>query len=238
MRDKVVLITGAARGIGASVARRMVHEGARVALVGLEPERLESLTNELGAAAAWWCADVTNQEALNTAVSAAVAHFGRLDVVITNAGIANLGTVAVADIEAMARVINVNVIGTMRTVKAALPHLIASKGYLLIVSSAAAFCPMPGMSAQLPYPFSLVTSVDDCSATFVAGCRARRRRVFVPKTLGVISALRQLLGSATMQRAILPKLAPMMANAEMETQQLGRSFGEHSVGMGDGSPPS
>lgn len=292
MRDKVVLITGAARGIGASVARRMVHEGARVALVGLEPERLESLTNELGAAAAWWCADVTNQEALNTAVSAAVAHFGRLDVVITNAGIANFGTVSVADIEAMARVINVNVIGTMRTVKATLPHLIASKGYLLIVSSAAAFSPMPGMSAyatskaaveqfanvlrlemsvhgvdvgsahmlwvdtdmvrdvqhdlpsfrrslaQLPYPFSLVTSVDDCTATFVAGCRARRRRVFVPKTLGVISALRQLLGSAMIQRAILQKMAPMMANAEMETQQLGRSFGEHSVGMGDGSPPS
>jgi NADP-dependent 3-hydroxy acid dehydrogenase YdfG len=147
MRDHVVLITGAARGIGASVARKMVRDGARVALIGLEPERLETLAKELGSAAAWWHADVTNQAALDTAVTAAHQHFGRIDIVITNAGIANFGTVSVGDIEAMARVVDVNVTGTMRTVKAALPHLIASKGYVLIVSSAAAFSPMPGMSA-------------------------------------------------------------------------------------------
>lgn len=147
MRDKVVLITGPARGIGEAVARRLVSRGARVALVGLEQERLIALKDELGASAEWYLADVTDQRALEAAVAAAVARFGKLDAVITNAGIANMGTVSIVDIEAMARVIEVNVIGTMRTIKAALPHIIASRGYVLIVSSAAAFSPLPGMSA-------------------------------------------------------------------------------------------
>lgn len=292
MRDRVVLITGAARGIGAALARRLVRDGSRVALIGLEAPLLQALATELGAAAAWWHADVTDQPALDAAVTAANEHFGRLDIVVTNAGIANFGTVAVADVEAMARVINVNVLGTIRTVKAALPHLIASKGYVLIVSSAAAFSPMPGMSAyatskaaveqfanvlrlemiphgvdvgsahmlwvdtdmvrdakddlasfrrtlsQLPYPFGVVTSVDQCVSAFVAGCRARRRRVYVPGVLGVISALRQLLGSALMQRVLMPTLKPMLNDAEAEMRAIGRPFGVHSAGMGEDGTPS
>jgi NAD(P)-dependent dehydrogenase (short-subunit alcohol dehydrogenase family) len=291
MREKVVLITGPARGIGESVARACVAEGARVALVGLEPERLKALAAELGANAKWWPADVTNQVALDAAVAGAVTHFGRIDILITNAGIVNFGMMTVVDVEAMARVIDVNVTGTMRTVKAALPHLIASKGYVLIVSSAAAFSPMPGMPAyatskaaveqfanvlrlemmpygvdvgsahmlwvntdmvrdaqhdlssfrktltQLPYPFNVVSSVETCTAAFMRACRGRSRRAFVPGSLGVISALRQLVNSAFMQRLVLPTMAPMLHDAEAEVLKIGRPFGEHSVGMGDTSPP-
>ena len=147
LHDQVVLITGPARGIGAATARRAVLQGARVALVGLEEERLAALAQELGPAAAWYHADVTDQQAVSDAVARAAAHFGRIDIVITNAGIASMGSVAMVDVEAMARVINVNVIGTMRTVKAALPHLMASRGYVLLVSSAAAFSAMPGLAA-------------------------------------------------------------------------------------------
>ena len=289
MRDKVVLITGPARGIGEAVARRMVLQGAKVALVGLEAERLAALASDLGPSALWWLADVTDQDALNAAVAGAAARFGRIDCLIANAGIANIGTIAIADIEAMARVINVNVVGSIRTVKAALPHLIASKGYVLIVSSAAAFTAMPGMSAycaskaaveqfanvlrlemtphgvavgsahmlwidtdmvrdvqadlpsfrrtlsQLPYPFGVVTSVEACTAAFVRACAKRSRRAFVPGSLGVISMLRQLVNSAWMQRLILPKMAPMMTDSEAEMQGVGRAFGAHSVGMGEGA---
>ncbi len=287
MRDKVVLITGPARGIGEAVARRAVQEGARVALVGMEPERLATLAAALGDAAAWWQADVTDQNALNAAVAGTIASFGRIDIVITNAGVANIGTVASADVEAMARVINVNVLGTIRTVKAALPHLIATRGYVLIVSSAAAFSPMPGMSAyatskaaveqfanvlrlemvphgvdvgsahmlwidtdlvrdvqndltsfrktlaRLPYPFNTETSLEDCTAAFVQACDTRARRVNVPRVLGVFSALRQLLNSAFAQRLLMPRMAAMLSESEAEMVQVGRAFGEHSVGMGD-----
>jgi hypothetical protein len=89
---------------------------------------------------------------------------------------------------------------------------------------------------RLPYPFRVVTSVDDCAAAFVAGCRARRRRVFVPPILGLFSALRQLLGSALMQRMLTARAAPMLVEAEEEVRQLGRTFGEHSTGMGDAGP--
>lgn len=286
MRDKVVLITGPARGIGEAVARRLVADGVRVALVGLEAERLAQLSRELGAAAAWYSADVTDQSALDMAVTAAVEHFGRLDVVITNAGIANMGTVSIVDVEAMARVIDVNVIGTMRTIKATLPHIIASRGYVLIVSSAAAFTALPGMSAyaaskaaveqlanvlriemlphgvavgsahmswvdtdmvrdvqhdlssfrrtlsRLPGPFGVVTPLATCTDAFVRACATRARTVFVPGSLGIASALRQLLNSGFLHRLMQPKMAPMLEDAEREMQAVGRAFGANSVGMG------
>lgn len=146
MQGRVVLITGAARGIGAATARELVRRGAQVALVGLEAERLQALAGELAPHASWHHADVTQQAALEAAVAAAVARFGRLDVAVTNAGIAGMGALVHADIEAHCRVLEVNLAGTFRTAKAVLPHLMASRGYLLLVSSAAAFSAMPGMS--------------------------------------------------------------------------------------------
>src|SRR5260221_5625065 len=86
---KVVFITGAARGIGAETARQLVAKGAKVALVGLEPELLEQLAAELGPAnAAAFEADVTDLGALERAVEGTIERFGGIDVTIANAGIA------------------------------------------------------------------------------------------------------------------------------------------------------
>ena len=104
---KVLLITGAARGIGAGVARAYVAQGGRVALLGLEPERLAALSDELGDAAAWWEADARDGAAIRTAVDAAAAHFGRIDHVVANAGIASYGTVRQIDDESFERVIDI-----------------------------------------------------------------------------------------------------------------------------------
>src|SRR3954447_24769084 len=90
---KVVLITGAARGIGAEAAKQLAARGARTALVGLEPELLEQRAAELGPDHAWFEADVTDAEAIENAVAAAAERFGGLDVVIANAGIAASGPV-------------------------------------------------------------------------------------------------------------------------------------------------
>jgi NAD(P)-dependent dehydrogenase (short-subunit alcohol dehydrogenase family) len=143
---KVVLITGPARGIGAETARMLAARGARLSLVGLEPERLAALAAELGGGHVWFECDVTVQASLERAVARTVEQLGGIDVVIANAGVASNGTVAVGSVEALVRTIDVNLTGVVRTVSATLPHVTERRGYYLLVSSAAALAPFPGIS--------------------------------------------------------------------------------------------
>ncbi|HEX8688330.1 MAG TPA: SDR family oxidoreductase [Pyrinomonadaceae bacterium] len=143
---KVVLITGPARGIGAETARLLAARGARLSLVGLEPERLAALARELGGGHVWFGCDVTDQAALERAAAGTVEALGGIDVVVANAGVASNGTVAVGPVEALVRTIEVNLTGVVRTVSATLPHVVERRGYYLLVSSAAAIAPFPGIS--------------------------------------------------------------------------------------------
>jgi NAD(P)-dependent dehydrogenase (short-subunit alcohol dehydrogenase family) len=143
---KVVLITGAARGIGAEAARQLYAKGAQVSLVGIEPELLELRAEELGPRATWFEADVTDTEALRLAVDATVERFGGIDIVIANAGIAPIGTVATIDPDAFERTIEINLLGVWRTVRAALPHVVERRGYILPIASLAAAVHMPLMA--------------------------------------------------------------------------------------------
>src|ERR1700754_5111789 len=140
---KIVLITGAARGIGAGVARKLAAQGATVALVGLEGDELRAVAAEGGPGAAAWEADVTDWDALRTAVDGVVARHGRIDVLMANAGIAAAGFIRTIDPAAFERVIEVDLLGVWRTVRTCLPHLIDSKGYCLVVSSMAAIVHIP-----------------------------------------------------------------------------------------------
>ncbi|MFC0532307.1 SDR family oxidoreductase [Phytohabitans kaempferiae] len=145
LSSKVVFVTGAARGIGEHTARLAAARGATVVLAGLEPERLATVAAETGGVS-FEC-DVTDQAALDRAAATTVERYGRIDAVVANAGIAPRGTIAVGDIDAMAHTVEVNLIGAMRTVRATVDHVIASRGYYLLVSSAAAFAGLPGMAA-------------------------------------------------------------------------------------------
>jgi NAD(P)-dependent dehydrogenase (short-subunit alcohol dehydrogenase family) len=144
---KTVLITGAARGLGAETARRMAARGAKVALVGLEPEELERVAKQCGANAAWFECDVTETDALEAAVAGAVERFGGIDVVMANAGIAPMGMVRSTDPMAFERTIEINLLGVWRTVRACLPHVIERQGYVLVIASMAAPLHAPGMAA-------------------------------------------------------------------------------------------
>src|SRR3954467_13326644 len=135
---KVAFITGAARGIGFEAARRLYARGASVALVGLEPQELDARAAELGERAAAFHADVTDPEQLAAAVDGTVARFGGIDVCIANAGVANVGTIEGMAVEDFERVIEVNLLGVWRTVRATLLHVIARKGYILPISSMSA----------------------------------------------------------------------------------------------------
>jgi NAD(P)-dependent dehydrogenase (short-subunit alcohol dehydrogenase family) len=147
VKGKVVLITGAARGIGAGVARDLAAKGAKVALVGLEAEELAEVAKDCGPDAGAWEADVTSWTDLEKATAEIAARYGRIDVVLANAGIAAAGFTRSIDPAAFERVINVDLLGVWRTVRVTLPHLIESKGYALLVSSAAAIVHIPGNAA-------------------------------------------------------------------------------------------
>lgn len=147
MTGKVVLITGAARGIGAGVARQLADQGAKLALVGLEADELAAVARECGAKIGMAMhveADVTDWDALRTAMDRVVAEFGRIDVLMANAGIAAAGFVRSIDPASFEKVVEVDLLGVWRTVRVALPHLIDSGGYCLIVSSMAAVLHIPG----------------------------------------------------------------------------------------------
>lgn len=148
LTEQVVLITGAARGIGAGTARALVGRGARVVLTDLDATALEWIAAEFGEErAVAVTADVCDLPAMEEAVRRGVERFGRIDAVIANAGISSYGSVGAVDPATFRRVLDVNVVGVFHTVRAALPHLLESRGYVLVVSSLAAFTAAPGLAA-------------------------------------------------------------------------------------------
>ncbi|MEM7409349.1 MAG: SDR family oxidoreductase [Myxococcota bacterium] len=147
LRDKVVFITGAARGIGAGLARETAARGARVVLTGVETGELEARANELGKPHIVVPCDVTDPAALEAAAQTAVEEFGGIDVVVANAGIATYGTVEKGDAAAWLRTVDVNLHGVYHTARATLPSLLARKGYFCGIASVASYIPMPGSSS-------------------------------------------------------------------------------------------
>lgn len=132
MAGQVVVVTGAARGVGAALARQLTARGAWVALLGLEPVELEAVSRDCPGSAAFGV-DVTDAAALAATAERIPARFGRVDVVVANAGIAAGGPLLLADPAAYDRVLEVNVMGSVRTVRAFLPELVRSRGYVLQV---------------------------------------------------------------------------------------------------------
>ena len=141
-----VLITGAARGIGAALAERLHERGARVAIMGLEEELLASVAARCGDA--WWArCDVTDREAVEEAVENAVGELGGLDVVVANAGIGAQMPIIGGDPAVMERTLAVNVLGVYYTLRAAGPHISHPRGYALPIASVAAAVHLPLMGA-------------------------------------------------------------------------------------------
>ncbi|MEY9212807.1 SDR family oxidoreductase [Thermobifida halotolerans] len=144
---KVAVVTGAARGVGALLARRLAARGAKVALVGLEPEELTATAAACGPHASAWRADVTDRTAIGDAARGVEDRYGRVDIVVANAGIAVGGPFVDSDPVFFDRVIEVNLLGSVATARAFLPALLRSRGYLLQIASLAALTPAPMMAA-------------------------------------------------------------------------------------------
>jgi NAD(P)-dependent dehydrogenase (short-subunit alcohol dehydrogenase family) len=161
LRGQRVLITGAARGIGAALAQRLASQGARLALVGLEPEIMAAVAERCGEGAFVAECDVSDSDQVKQAVDAAAEALGGLDVVVANAGIATGGPLRAQDLRSWERVIEVNLLGVMYTDRAALPHLERSGGYVLNIASTAAVLRGPGMTAYCAAKAG-VEALSDC----------------------------------------------------------------------------
>lgn len=151
-QDKVVLITGASSGIGAALAREFARQGARLVLCARRVERLQALAREVGEDRALAVAcDVTRDGDLEGATRAGLERFGRLDVVVANAGFGVSGRVDALALDDFRRQFETNVFGVLRTVCATLPELKKTRGTLALMGSVAGHVASPGMA---PYSMS------------------------------------------------------------------------------------
>ena len=148
MTDRVGFITGASRGVGAAVARAFHGDGIKVALASRSGD-------DLGIGLGLEC-DVSDPDSVATAVQAAVDGFGRLDVVVANAGVGAYGPFLEMDPDDVEAMIDVNLKGTLYTARFTLPHLIESKGDFVSLASVAGLRAFPGEAVYNASKFGML----------------------------------------------------------------------------------
>lgn len=147
LAGKVVFITGGAAGLGAATAAELARRGAVPVLADVDAPGLEAAADTIHPRPLTVVVDVVDMAACERAVHETTAHHGHLDAVWANAGIASFGPLAAIDPTAWTRTIEINLLGAFRTVRAALPAVVASRGYVAVTASLASFAHPPGMSA-------------------------------------------------------------------------------------------
>lgn len=144
--DKVVLVTGAASGIGRAAAERIGREGGNVFCTDLNAQALQQTVtaiNEQGGCAVAHAFDISDENQVNTCVKACIDQFGQLDAVVNMAGILRFDVTHELDVSGFQKVLDVNVTGTFLLCKAALPYLLKTKGNIVNAASTAALAGLP-----------------------------------------------------------------------------------------------
>lgn len=147
IKEAVVLVTGASSGIGEATARAAAQSGARVVLLARRKDRIDALAEELGNALAVAC-DVTRPEQVHQAVRAAMDKFGRIDVLVNNAGQGLNAAIEDIGIDNFRELLNLNTIATLITMQAVIPYMRKQgAGSIVNISSGATFSTLPGSAA-------------------------------------------------------------------------------------------
>jgi NADP-dependent 3-hydroxy acid dehydrogenase YdfG len=155
LNDQVVLVTGASSGIGRATARTLSAAGARVVVAARRTEHLDGLVREAPTEMLAVQLDVTRRASVEEAVASAVSHFGRLDALVNNAGVMLAGMILDADPQQWVRMVETNLLGSMYAVHAALPHLIASRGSVIQISSTSGRIASAGSGAYAATKFGV-----------------------------------------------------------------------------------
>ncbi len=146
VKGQVIVITGGASGIGAATATALFAQGAIPVLLDCDASALTATAATLSGVLTC-CLDVTDFAACQAAVAQTIAAHGRIDVVWANAGIASFGPLLLTDLDAFKRCVEVNVFGTLNIVRAALPAVVAQRGYVLATASVSSFAHPPCVSS-------------------------------------------------------------------------------------------
>ncbi|MFG2891134.1 SDR family oxidoreductase [Streptomyces sp. NPDC048248] len=147
LQGRTVVVTGAARGLGAAMAREFARRGAAVALLGREESTLAEVRKTIPGEARCWEVDVTDDDAMRRVAAQVRDLLGPVSVVVANAGVAEGGPFVESDPGLWRRVIEVNLVGSAGTARVFLPDLRASRGYYLQIASLASIGAAPMMSA-------------------------------------------------------------------------------------------
>jgi len=147
IKNAVVVVTGASSGIGEATARAASRAGARVVLLARRGDRIEALAQELGDALAVVC-DVTRPEQVQHAIDATISTFGRIDVLINNAGQGLHATIAEIKLEDFKALLDLNSVAPLAMMQAVIPHMREQgRGSIVNVSSGATLATYPGSAA-------------------------------------------------------------------------------------------
>jgi len=158
MKDKVVIITGASSGIGKALSVELAGRGAIIVLAARSWDKLREIEKELNAGGARVMAvqaDVSLEADCRKLIAAAIEKFGRIDVLINNAGISMRALFDQVDLDVIRRLMEVNFWGTVYCTKFALPYLLQTKGSVVGVSSIAGFKGLPGRTGYSASKFAM-----------------------------------------------------------------------------------
>ncbi|KYQ57786.1 3-oxoacyl-[acyl-carrier-protein] reductase [Trachymyrmex zeteki] len=151
-KGKVVLITGASSGIGAETAIHFAQLGALLSITGRNKYNLDKVAEQCGQSKPFIVTgDIANENDVKNIIDSTIKHYGKLDVLVNNAGIVEFGSIEISSLEKFDNIFNVNVRSVFQLTALAVPHLIKTKGNIVNVSSVTGLRPMKN---NLPYCMS------------------------------------------------------------------------------------
>lgn len=154
--DKVVAVTGASSGIGEAIARELAHSGCQVMLAARREERLKSLVQELGDSVAYHSTDVTDAKQVQEMAQATIDRFGKIDVLVNNAGVMPVSPLIDLKIDDWNKAIDINIRGVLHGIAAVLPHMSdRGSGHIINIGSVASLHAMSNFAVYCGTKFAV-----------------------------------------------------------------------------------